>query len=186
MMDDTKTIQDYFAALKTVIDTFPTDDLETFLAVLRKAREEGSTVFTCGNGGSWATAGHMVCDFGKNTRQPGRNRLRVIGLGDNVPSFSAYANDEGYDRVFLEPALSLIREGDTLIAISGSGNSPNVLGAVEVANQIGATTLGLTGFEGGKLAEMVDHALVVPSDSMEVVEDFHMIVDHILTICLRQ
>jgi D-sedoheptulose 7-phosphate isomerase len=109
----------------------------------------------------------------------------VLGLGDNIPSLTAYANDEGYDRVFAEPAISLMKKDDVLIAISGSGNSPNVLRAVEVANNVGGTTLGLTGFHGGKLKGLVDHCLVVPSDSMEMIEDFHMIVDHILTICLR-
>lgn len=186
MSESTETIQKYFATFKTVLDNFPIDVLEEFLAVLEEAREKGNTVFTCGNGGSWATAAHMAADFSKNTRMPGQNRLKVIGLGDSVPGLTAYANDEGYDRVFAEPIITLMQPADVLIAISGSGNSPNVLQAVEAAQEIGATTLGLTGFRGGKLAGMVDHALVVPSDSMEMIEDFHLLVDHILVICLRQ
>lgn len=186
MTTDSALIQQYFADFKRVIDRFPMDALATFLHVLRSAQQQSATVFVCGNGGSWATAAHMVCDFGKNTRQAGRNRMIVLGLGDNIPSLTAYANDEGYDRVFAEPALSLIKAGDVLIAISGSGNSPNVLRAVEVANAAGATTLGLTGFDGGQLVALVQHALVVPSDSMEMVEDFHLVVDHLLTLCLRQ
>lgn len=185
MNNDTQTIYQYFADLKSVIDAFPVADLEGLLGTLRTARENQHTIFICGNGGSWATASHMVCDFGKNTRMPGKNRMIVIGLGDNVPSLTAYANDEGYDRVFAEPALSLMKPGDVLIAISGSGNSPNVLRAVETAKAIGAITLGLVGFDGGQLKPMVDQSLVIPSQSMEMVEDFHMIVDHILTICLR-
>jgi D-sedoheptulose 7-phosphate isomerase len=179
------TINDYLNTLKKVCDDLPRQPLLDILAVLETARAEKSAVFICGNGGSWATASHMVCDFGKNTRQPDRNRMIVIGLGDNVPSLTAYANDEGYDRIFAEPLLSLMEPGDVLIAISGSGNSPNVLRAVETARDLEGITIGLTGFEGGKLGEMVDHALVVPSDSMEMIEDFHMIIDHILTICLR-
>ena len=185
MSKQTDTTIQYLTALKDVIDRFPTGDLEILLNVLEAAREKGNTIFICGNGGSWATAAHMVCDFGKNTRMPGAKRMRVIGLGDNVPSLTAYANDEGYERVFSEPLLSLMQPGDVLVAISGSGNSPNVLGAIEAAKIIGGTTLGLTGFQGGKMKEKVDHCLVIPSDSMEMIEDFHMIVDHILTICLR-
>lgn len=185
MTDPKQTINQYFTALKAVIDAFPTHDLIRFLEVLEIARENEKTVFVCGNGGSWATASHMVCDFAKNTRMPEKKRMIVLGLGDNIPSLTAYANDEGYDRVFAEPAISLMKKDDVLIAISGSGNSPNVLQAVEVANNVGSTTLGLTGFQGGKLKDLVDQCLVIPSDSMEMIEDFHMIVDHILTMCLR-
>lgn len=185
MSEHTQTIEKYLLTLKAVIDNFPVADLETILAAVEKARENGNTVFTCGNGGSWATAAHIAADFSKNTRMPGQKRLKVIGLGDNVPSLTAYANDEGYDRVFAEPLITLMKPGDVLIAISGSGNSPNVLKAVETANEIGATTLGLTGFHGGELAKVVDHAVVIPSNSIEMVEDFHMIIDHVLVICLR-
>ena len=185
MSDTMQTINDYFADLKIVIDTFPIRDLLKFLEVLTDARENEKTVFVCGNGGSWATASHMVCDFGKNTRMPGQKSMVVLGLGDNIPTLTAYANDEGYERIFSEPAISLMKKDDVLIAISGSGNSPNVLRAVDVANSIGANTLGLTGFDGGKLKASVNHCLIVPSTSMEMIEDFHMIVDHILTICLR-
>jgi len=185
MTDNTSTIKNYFADIKKVIDQFPVSDLEKFITLLTDAREREATIYICGNGGSWATGSHMVCDFGKNTRMPGEKRMKVIGLGDNIPSLTAYANDEGYDRVFAEPLLSMMQPDDLLIAISGSGNSPNVLRAIEVAAGIGGTTLGLTGFNGGKMKVMVSHCLVIPSDSMEMVEDFHLIVDHILTICLR-
>ena len=186
MNNHNPTITQYLTALKSVIDDLPIADLETFITVLETARENNAAVFICGNGGSWATAAHMVCDFGKNTRTPENKRMIVVGLGDNIPSLTAYANDEGYDTIFAEPLKSMMEPGDVLIAISGSGNSPNVLRAVEIAHEHGGTTLGLTGFSGGKLKDKVDHALVIPSDSMEIVEDLHMIVDHILTICLRQ
>ena len=181
-----KTIIQYLTALKSLIDDFPVTDFTELLSELEKAREREATIFVCGNGGSWATASHMVCDFNKNTRMPDSKRMKVIGLGDNIPSLSAYANDEGYERVFVEPLISLMKPGDVLLAISGSGNSPNVLRAIEAANEIGGVTLGLTGFNGGKMLGLVDHCLIIPSDSMEMIEDFHMIVDHMLTICLRK
>lgn len=185
MVDNISTINAYFASMKAVIDAFPVEKLVEITEQLQKARDQGAKIFICGNGGSWATAAHMVCDFGKNTRMPGKNRMKVIGLGDNIPTLSAYANDEGYERIFAEPLMNLMAAGDLLIAISGSGNSPNVLRAVETAREIGGITIGLTGFDGGKLGNLVDYALVIPSDSMEMIEDFHMIVDHLLTICLR-
>ena len=185
MSEHSHTIQNYLSTVKDIIDNFPIEDLETILAIIEEARENEKTVFTCGNGGSWATASHMAADFCKNTRMPGKKRLKVIGLGDNVPSLTAYANDEGYDRVYAEPLITLMQPGDVLIANSGSGNSPNILTAVETAKEIGGTTLGLTGFHGGKLAKIVDHALVIPSDSIEMVEDLHMMIDHILVFCLR-
>jgi D-sedoheptulose 7-phosphate isomerase len=98
---------------------------------------------------------------------------------------TAYANDEGYENVFSEPLLSLAESGDVAIAISGSGNSPNVLKGVQIAKELELKTIGLTGFEGGKLKDMVDICLVVPSDSMEQIEDVHLIVNHILTVLLR-
>ncbi len=185
MTEHKKTIQQYLIGLKNIIDAFPVRELEKIVSLLEDARDREATVFICGNGGSWATAAHMVCDFNKNTRMPENKRMRVIGLGDNIPSLTAYANDEGYDRVFSEPLFNLFKPNDILIAFSGSGNSPNVLRAVEVANQLDGITIGLTGFKGGKLIKSVDHCLVIHSDSMEMIEDFHMIVDHLLTICLR-
>jgi len=178
-------ISNYLASLVNVAEKFPVDDLSNLITIIEDVRETEKALFICGNGGSWATAAHMVCDLGKNTRLDGSKRMRVIGLGDNIPSLTAYANDEGYDRVFAEPLISLMQPDDVLLAISGSGNSPDILSAIEVANEIGGTTLGLTGFQGGKMKELVDHCLVIPSNSMEMIEDFHMIVDHILTTCLR-
>jgi D-sedoheptulose 7-phosphate isomerase len=178
-------IEDYISDLKTVLDQLSRQDLLVIIETLVKARQEGKTIYICGNGGSASTANHMVCDLSKNTRTEGANRLKVIGL-DSVASLTAYANDEGYDRIFAEPILSLVQPGDVLLAISGSGNSPNVLRGVEAARQIGATTIGLTGFQGGQLKEMVDVCLVVPYNSLEQIEDVHLIINHILTISLGQ
>jgi D-sedoheptulose 7-phosphate isomerase len=122
----------------------------------------------------------MACDFGKNTRQPGRPRLKIISLGEPLATLLAYANDEGYDIVFAEQLRTLASPGDVALAISGSGNSPNVLRAVETAREMGLVTLGLTGFQGGKLKDLVDVCLVVPSNRIEQVEDAHMVIDHLL------
>lgn len=178
-------IDDYIYDLKTVLDQISKPDLIEIIQALEAAREAGNTIYICGNGGSASTASHMVCDLSKNTRKIDGKRLRVIGLSDNIPSITAYANDEGYNRVFAEQIISLVQKGDVLLAISGSGNSPNVLRGVEAAKEKGALTIGLTGFQGGKLAKLVDLLLVVPYNSLEQIEDTHLIINHILTISLR-
>jgi D-sedoheptulose 7-phosphate isomerase len=178
-------VKDYLQQLTAVINALPQEPLVAISSVLRAAREKGRLIFVFGNGGSAATASHMACDFGKNTRSPDRRRMRIISLNDNIPTMMAYANDEGYENVFAEPLISLAEEGDVAIAISGSGNSPNVLKGVQTAREMGLITIGLTGFEGGKLRGLVDTCLIVPSDSMEQIEDVHMIIDHLLTGLLR-
>ena len=179
-------IIDYIDNLKNVLSQLSHQDILSIINALVKARQDEKTIYICGNGGSASTASHMVCDLSKNTRKDGAKRLKVIGLSDNIASMTAYANDEGYDRIFAEPIISLIQPGDVLLAISGSGNSPNVLRGVEAAKQLGATTIGLTGFLGGQLLDLVDICLVVPSNRMEQIEDVHMVIDHILTVSLRQ
>ena len=183
---DAQIIDDYLTELKRSIDMLPHQDIQKVIDILRSARVEGKTVYVFGNGGSAATASHMVCDFSKNTRQPGKPRLKSVALNDNMPSLSAYANDEGYDRVFVEQLITLANPGDVALAISGSGNSPNVLIALEAARQIGMVTIGLTGFEGGKLKDLVETCVIVPSDNIACVEDAHLVIDHILTTSLLQ
>ena len=178
-------IENYFSDLKQVIDALPRDVIMQVFCKLEECQRSEHTLFVFGNGGSAATASHMVCDMGKNTRGTAKPRLRVLGLNDNLPIFSAYANDEGYDRVFAEQIISLGRPGDTALAISGSGNSPNVLAGVQAAKEKGMFTIGLTGYAGGKLKDLVDLALVVPVNDMEQIEDVHMILDHLLTGMLR-
>lgn len=186
MLDqDLQYVGDYISQLTKVLTDTPRDVMVEIVSTLRKAREDGQRVFVFGNGGSAATASHMACDLGKNTRISGRPRLRIICLNEGIPTMTAYANDEGYENVFSEPLLSLAESGDVAIAVSGSGNSPNVLKGVQIAKELELKTVGLTGFEGGKLKDMVDTCLVVPSDSMEQIEDVHLIVNHILTGLLR-
>ena len=175
----------YTSQLNEILNALPEDKFIEINNVLQDARETGKQIFVIGNGGSAAAASHMVCDFGKNTRQPGKNRMRAICLNDNIPSVMAYANDEGYDVIFSEQLLALGKPGDILIAISGSGNSANILKALETAHQMQIKVIGLTGFKGGKMKALTDICLVVPSDSMEMIEDVHLIINHILAGLLR-
>ena len=178
-------IKEYLDRLIEDIKALPAEQIITVADVLRTAQLKGKRIFVMGNGGSAAAAAHFTCDLGKNTRQPDQPRLRVISLVDNLSGLTAYANDEGYENVFSEPLLSLAEQGDVAVAISGSGNSPNVLKAMETAKRLGVITVGLTGFEGGKLKSMVDYCIVVPSHNMERIEDLHLILNHLFTGLIR-
>ena len=155
------------------------------LALLEHARSSGRTIFTFGNGGSAATAMHMACDLSKNTRSPGTPVLRVLCLNDNVATLSAFGNDEGYESVFAEPLRALARPTDIAIAVSASGNSPNIIRAVEVARDLEMTIIGLTGAAGGRLAGLVDICLRANAISLEQIEDIHLVLNHLLTVLLR-
>jgi D-sedoheptulose 7-phosphate isomerase len=157
--------------------------------VLLRARREDRTIFFFGNGGSASTASHFVTDIAKvagGTEGRGKGRrFRCLSLNDNIPGLTAWANDVGYAEIFSGPLRALAEKGDVAVAISGSGNSPNVLEAVKTARTMGLTTVGLTGMGGGKLKDLVDVAMVVPSNSMQHTEDTHLIVLHLLTAYLR-
>jgi len=178
-------IKMYKGQLIEVLKQLPEDKFIEISNLLLDAREKGKQIFVVGNGGSAAAASHMVCDFGKNTRESGKKRIRAICLNDNIPSMMAYANDEGYDIIFSEQLLALGNPGDVLIAISGSGNSTNILKVIETAHKLDIKVVGLAGFKGGKLKDMTDICLVIPSDSMEMIEDVHMIINHVLAGLLR-
>jgi len=176
----------YIQEIKQTLDQLPWSAIQTTIAILHQARLNNRQVFIMGNGGSAATASHFACDLGKGTLMPGRPRFRVIALTDNMPLFSALANDFGYDRVFVEQLASLVQPGDVVIGISGSGNSPNILNAILFAHQVGATTIGLTGFDGGRLKGLVDVCILVPNHCMEQVEDLHLMLEHLISSQLRQ
>jgi D-sedoheptulose 7-phosphate isomerase len=152
--------------------------------------ERGRFIFVCGNGGSGSNASHFCEDIGKGTLRredfdnDNKKRVRIVSLTDNTPYILAWGNDEGFERVFVEQLKNLASRGDLLIAISGSGNSPNILRAVEWANRHGLTTFGCTGFSGGKLRTLAHHNFHVPLDDMGIVESihltaFHWVVDHL-------
>jgi D-sedoheptulose 7-phosphate isomerase len=147
---------------------------------LREARDQDRTIYICGNGGSASIASQLVVDIVKGGSLRKKARFKMIGLTDSIATITAYGNDEGYDSVFVEPLKNFARAGDVLIAISGSGNSPNVLRAVEYAKSVGCRTIGLTTGEGGKLGPLSDLGLLIPSRHMGRLEDCFFIVTHIL------
>jgi len=181
-------IEDYLRELKGALDKLPYSEIEKIKDILLQAYRENRKIFIMGNGGSAATASHFACDLSKGTvgKDSSRKRFKVIALTDNVPLLSAWANDTVYENVFLEQLKNLLDTGDVVIAISASGSSRNVLRAVEYANAQEAITIGLTGFEGGKLKNMVKECLIVPAHSMEQIEDVHLILEHLLCSWLRK
>ncbi len=150
---------------------------------LGAARDAGQTVYLAGNGGSAATATHWANDLGKATKRSGRAPIRVLSLSDNTSWLTALANDEGYEAVFAGQLENFARPGDVLVVISASGNSPNLIRAVEMARRLGLVSIGLLGFDGGRLRTLVDDVVLVQSEAgaYELVEDAHMVLCHVLT-----
>jgi len=178
-------IERYWHDLGQVACAMPLGLLESAAEVLLACHRRGGTVFVLGNGGSAATASHFVCDLAKGTRADGLPAFRVVPLTDNVPLMTAWANDTSYDRVFAEQLSALVRPGDVVVAISASGNSPNVLAAARVARQLGAATIALTGQSGGRLGRLAELTIRVPARSVEQVEDAHLAIAHSLCVALR-
>jgi D-sedoheptulose 7-phosphate isomerase len=178
-------IQNYISTLQLTMDQLPQQLIADVIDVLQQARRKGSQVFILGNGGSASTASHFVCDLAKNTRQEGLPHFRVIGLTDNMAMFSALANDEGYQNVFSEQLVNLIRPGDIVIAISASGNSSNVINAVETAHRYEATVIGFTGFDGGRLRQLANINIHVNSNIIEHVEDIHLMLEHLIVRSIK-
>lgn len=160
-----------FNAVSGVIDCF------------LEARKNKKMIFFAGNGGSAATASHFAQDLSEVGRKVKREGFKTLSLTDCMPSISAIGNDYGYDEIFTFQMKELFCEGDVLTAISASGNSPNVVNAVEFAKQLGGKTIGLVGFDGGKLKDLCDHVIHVKSQNREYgpVEDIHMVLDHMIT-----
>ncbi len=168
---------------KELIDTIQSIDLgrvEQAIEWLRDARANDRHIFVCGNGGSASTASHFACDIVKGASYQREKRFRIMALTDSLPTLTAYSNDVSYDCVFAEQLKNFAQPGDIVIAISGSGNSPNVLRAVEYANSAGCRTIALTGRDGGKLAPLAALNIHVPVPHMGRIEDAHMIVCHMI------
>jgi D-sedoheptulose 7-phosphate isomerase len=146
----------------------------------------GGTTYLIGNGGSAATASHMMNDLLKCTLVPGQPRFRAVALTDNVPAMTAYANDLSYEEIFVEPLRALLEPGDVVLALSGSGNSPNVLHAIAYAGEVGAATIGLCGDTGGKLATLADLAVKIPAARIGQQEDGHLILNHVIALALHE
>ena len=181
----TELMNRYFSDMRELLTKLPVLEIEKVIKVIAKARDDNHRIYIFGNGGSSATASHMVCDFAKGSIRPGKNRVKVFSLTDNTPLVTSLANDSAYENIFAEQLENYIEAGDVAIAISGSGNSKNILKGIAVAKAKGAITIGLTAFNGGQLKGLVDIAVLVPVNNMEQAEDTHMILDHIITVCLR-
>lgn len=185
-MTSVEQYRSYIVDIKRTIDALALELIEATVEQIHLARINLRQVFIMGNGGSAATASHFACDLGKNTVMAGVPRLRVQALNDNMAFFSACANDYGYDTVFAEQLTNFVQPEDVVLAISASGNSANVLKAVQVARTCGAFTIGWSGYQGGKLAKMVDLPIVIPSDSIEQIEDIHLMMAHMVTMSVRK
>jgi D-sedoheptulose 7-phosphate isomerase len=173
-------IRSYLNEVAGLIADLPVDQLSRLVDRLMEAYDEGRQLFLLGNGGSAATASHLLADFQKCIYMAGGKPFRALAVTDSVPLITAWANDTHYDNVFAEQLRPWVQPGDLVIAISGSGNSPNVLRAVQVARELGAYVLALAGYEGGRLKEMADEAIVIPCNNMQRIEDCHMVVGHLL------
>lgn len=176
---------EYIAEVKTTLDRLPWNAIQEVVNAIVQAWRNGKQIFVMGNGGSASTASHMACDLSKNTANPHAPRLRVMALTDNMALVTAYSNDNGYQNVFAEQLKNFINPGDVVIAISASGKSPNVLNAIQLANQEGAITIGWSGYDGGPLSKMVDVPIVVPNHCIEQIEDIHVMLEHMVTVAVR-
>jgi D-sedoheptulose 7-phosphate isomerase len=174
----------YFNTVAQVLEKLPISSVDECVDQLFKAYLENRSVYVFGNGGSAALASHCACDLNKGTTIEGKRHFRVLSLTDNVPLITAWANDANYEDIFSAQLRPLVQANDIAMAISGSGNSPNVLSALRVARQVGAVTLGLGGYTGGKMAALCDVCVVAPSDNMQQIEDAHLCIMHALFLAL--
>ena len=177
---------DYLAQLTQVVQRLPEEKVQDLVDTIAEAYESNRQVFVLGNGGSAAAASHLACDLQKGIGGPAPKRFKAMALTDNVPIMTAWANDSDYSEIFARQLDTWVNPGDLVVAISASGNSPNVIKAVELANERGAQTYGLTGFDGGKLARIAHKSIVAPSNNMQHVEDVHVILAHLVYSCLRK
>lgn len=177
-------ISEYLNLVNTAVAELPEEKIRDVVETLKAAHAQGRQVFLLGNGGSAATATHIAEDLQKGVREHTGKRFRVTSLSDCSPLITAWANDTDYANIFAAQLESFLEPGDIVMAISGSGNSPNVLRAVEKANEMGAITIGWSGFAGGKLADIAQKSIVVRSDNMQRIEDVHLILGHLVYTCL--
>ncbi|MCC7499395.1 MAG: SIS domain-containing protein [Bryobacterales bacterium] len=170
----------YKSELMKAIDQIDLSKVDQAIEWFREARAAGKTIFICGNGGSAASASHIVCDINKGASYNRDLRFKMIALTDNLATLTAYSNDVSYEVVFVEQLKNFAQPGDVVVAISGSGNSPNVLRAIEYANETGCKTIGLSGRDGGKLGPLAQLNIQVPVPHMGRIEDAHMIICHMI------
>lgn len=189
-MNKTNFTEEYLGQFKEVLGSLDFGDFESIINILIKAYQENKQVFIIGNGGSASLASHFACDLGKGTVQnfsdDGEKRFKAISLTSNTALMTAYSNDMGYEHVFSQQLKNMIAEGDIVIAISASGNSENVVTAVNFAKKSKAITIGLIGFSGGKLKDIVDYKLWVNSNDYGIVESVHTVFEHMICSAIKE
>jgi D-sedoheptulose 7-phosphate isomerase len=172
--------QQYIDLVKSTLDALDPKALDALVEAFHTTYEKGGNIYTMGNGGSGASASHAAGDFLKGASYGLDKRFKMICLNDNLPSMMAIANDIGWESIFVEPLKNFLREDDLVIGISGSGNSKNVVNALEYANANGATTVAMSGFKGGKISQIASINVHAPVMDMEVTEDVHMVIFNIV------
>jgi len=194
-MENKYYINKYFAEMNEIISKMPTENIDLAVEALFKAWKNGNKVFIMGNGGSASTATHFTCDLTKVTIVDNKKRFKVIGLNDNIPLVSALTNDDGWSEIYVEQLRNHFEEGDVVIAFSvhgGSGKakagawSQNLLKALQYAKDNKGVAIGFSGFDGGTMKDLADICVVVPFNSTPQVESFHLVLEHLITFCLRE
>ena len=183
--DHIKLINNYRAGVAPAIAALQVDKIGDILDAIAEVRDRGSRIYIIGNGGSAATASHFASDLCKGAINAARPRIKAFALVENTALNTAWANDTAYENIFAEQIANHVVEGDLVIAISCSGNSPNILRGVTAARGKGAMTIAFTAFDGGKVKDLVDITLIISGDNMEQAEDIHLMLCHIITTCLR-
>jgi len=176
---------DYLYSLGQVLERVPNEALSNAIELLLAARASGRRVYIIGNGGSAATASHFVCDLVKTAKVPGHRALRAFSLSDSATLMTAWANDRAYHHTFAEQILALVEADDIVIAISASGNSPNIIEGLKAASVVGAQTIALVGFDGGAASTIADVVIHVPCNDYGLVEDTHAAIGHAMTAAIR-
>ena len=181
-------IENYLDSIKNTIDSIDRREIQNFINILEHTRSIGKNIYIMGNGGSASTASHFCCDFNKGISygKSLKRRYKCICLNDNVPTMMAYANDVNYDDIFVEQLKNFLTSGDLVIGISGSGNSENVIRAINYANSVDAETFSLTGYSGGILKNISKYSLHIPVNNMQIAEDLHLIMFHLTVSILFQ
>jgi len=182
----TITPEGYLLGMSSIVKRLDTNQISRLTDIIFEAYKNDKQVFIMGNGGSAATSSHFCSDLSKTTMIEGKKGFRVIPLTDNIPLMSAWGNDTGYENIFYGQLYNLLNQGDVVIGISGGGMSGNVIKAMEFAKQRSARTIGLAGFKGGRLKDLSEECIVVPSDNYQFIEDVHMIIVHLITSALRE
>ncbi len=190
-MDDFRKnfIDEYLADIIRILEELRANNADFFdsmATIFKDARADNRKIFFCGNGGSASTASHFTSDLAKGTIVEGTPRFKALSLADNIPQMLAWGNDSCYEDIFVEQLKNLFEPGDVVVGISGSGNSENVLRAIQYAAENDGITIGITGFDGGKIKDMVDLCLIVPVHNMQKTEDIHMLVDHLTTLMIKE